>query len=284
MSKFKYHMMGLIVFMTVLISASLSAQYGIMSAGEDASVYEKAIMAATFCIFDLIVVLIASEASNRFLTKTAAKILFIVLMTLSCLSGAAYMIGQQSAGQGTEIAMLKRQINSLDDNISRLDPVTRPGNLRELRTQRERAYSELSRAIAAQGGEVTKSNAIFIYLANLFGLSANSIATIVKLITMFSLNMSGVILAAIRHQARPQVQSDTALSPRPMPVAQAADADILKHVKQAVMSGRVKPSVTAVAQNFCKNNRAMADHYLSLLEEAGIVKSQGHGKKRLLTV
>lgn len=290
MSKSKHTLMGIIVYFTVAISASMSAHYGFISAGETASMYEKCIMAATFALFDIIVVILASEAANKWLTRAAAKILVVVLFSLSCISGAAYMIGQQSKDQNTEVAMLKRQINMLDDNMSKLDPVTRPGNLRELRAERDAAYQNLQSVYSKQGGEVTSSNAFFVYIGRMIDVSPDGLATITKVVTMLTLNLSGIILAALRSLSNPYAQTQTTVySAKPLGVSvsqpqrtENGDNRTLEQIKKAILSKQIKPSVTAVARNFCGNNRADADYYLQLLEKKNVIKNQGHGKKRLI--
>jgi hypothetical protein len=284
-SKSKHVTMGLVVYGCVFISASLSAQYGYMSAGESASVYEKYVMAATFAMFDLIVVLLAGEAASKWLTRAAAKMLVVVLFSLSCISGAAYMIGQQSKEQSSQVTMLKRQIDMLDNNIGRLDPNTRPGTLRNMRAQRDEAYRNLQGVYSKSGGEVTSSNAFYIYMGKFLGVSPDALASLAKILTMVSLNLSGIVLSAIRSQNSSYnsvpARKQQAVLQHVLP-AEETNRSTLEEIKKSILSGRIKPSVTAVAQSFCKNNRAMADHYLSLLEKAGIVRSQGHGKKRLV--
>jgi len=254
--------MGIIVYASALISATLSARYGYISAGESADIFEKYIMGATFAIFDIVVILLASELTSRFLTKAAAKILLIVLFCLSCFSGAAYMLGQQ------------------------LDPFAQPNTIRALRRERGVAYERLQSIYKKQGGEVTKGNAMFIYGGNLLGITPESLATIMRLVTMFSLNLCGIILAALRAQSEVTYLS---YNRNQASVANAANDSFddngnkIEAIKAAILSSQVKPSVTAVAKAFCGNNRAEADYYLQILEESNIIKNNGHGKKRSIT-
>ena len=286
MTRTKHALMGIIVYASALISATLSARYGYISAGESADIFERYIMAATFAIFDIVVILLASELTSRFLTKAAAKILLIVLFCLSCFSGAAYMLGQQSQDQSTQTTMLKRQINMLDESLAKLDPLAQPNTIRALRRERSVAYERLQSIYNKQGGEVTKGNAMFIYAGNLLGISPESLATIMRLFTMFSLNLCGIILAAMRAQSEVTYLS---YNRDQASVASAANDSFddkgikIEAIKAAILSSQVKPSVTAVAKAFCGNNRAEADYYLQILEENNVIKNNGHGKKRSIT-
>lgn len=283
MSRIKYHFIGIIIYAAVGISAILSARYGYILAGEDALEFERYIMAATFAIFDLVVALFAAEASNKWLTKAAAKILFVTLFGLSALSGAAYMLGNQAQGQGMRVAMLERQIDRLDEQMGMLDPVRRPGNLRELRKERERAYYELQMLIERQGGEINRGNAIFIYAGKTLNVDADFLATIMRLIAMISLNLSGIVLAAWREQSR-MIVKNSGYHYQELPIAPSGKYDLYEDIKRSVIEKRVKPSVKAIAENFCSNNRNKAGKFLEMLEKEKVICNMGHGKRRMVLV
>lgn len=282
MSKIKYHFIGIIIYAAVSISAILSARYGYILAGDDALEFERYIMAATFAIFDLVVALFAAEASNKWLTKAAAKILFVTLFGLSALSGAAYMLGNQAQGQGMRVAMLERQIDRLDEQMGMLDPIRRPGNLRELRKERERAYAELQMLIERQGGEINRGNAIFIYAGKATGMDPDAMAMIMRLIAMVSLNLSGIVLAAWREQSRVLVNGKPKFHMGTL--SSTLSYDLYEDIKRSVIEKRVKPSVKAIAETFCSNNRNRAGKFLEMLEKDKVICNMGHGKRRMVLV
>ena len=294
MSKTKYHFIGLIIYMAVGITAIMSAQYGWSLAGSDSSDFMRYVTAATFALFDIIIMLFAAEASAKRLTKTAMRLLFVTLFSLSVISGAAFMVGQQAKGQGMRVAMLERQIDRLDSQMGMLDPVKRPGNLRELRKERERAYYELQMLIERQGGEITQSNALFVYVGKTTGIDADFLSSIIRVLAMINLNLCGIVLAAWREQSRMLPSPVHQKSLRSMqssgcryqelPIALSRKYDLYEDIKQSVIDKRVRPSVAAIAQTFCSNSRKAAGEYLEKLEKEGVIRNMGHGKRRIVLV
>ena len=268
MKRFEYFFIGFVIYLAVGISALMSAHYGYVLAGEGSEEYERYILAGAFGIFDIIIAILAADATSKRFTQFTSRILFIVLFILSSLSGAAYMLGKQAEGQGSRVTLIQSEIEMLDKQIAQLDPVKRPGNLRELRKAREKAYARLQVITEEQGGEVTKANAIFIYLSKEVGIDADSLAAITRLLAMFSLNLSGVVLAAWRNQKNQIVQSSNRVDPE------------TDQIKKAILSGDVRPSVTQVAKHFTNNNRAKAEEHLIALEQMGVLKNRGQGKRR----
>ena len=287
MKRFEYFFIGFVIYLAVGISALMSAHYGYVLAGEGSEEYERYILAGAFGIFDIIIAILAADATSKRFTQFTSRILFIILFALSSLSGAAYMLGKQAEGQGGRVALIQSEIETLDKQIAQLDPVKRPGNLRELRKAREKAYSRLQAITEEQGGEVTKANAIFIYLSKEVGIDADSLAALTRLLAMFSLNLSGVVLAAWRNQknqfaygpidTNSFVYSKTQNTVHKPTLMSTRETD---QIKKAILSGEVRPSVTQVAKHFTSNNRAKAEEHLIALEQIGVLKNRGQGKRR----
>lgn len=274
MSTVKYHFIGLIVFLCVAISAILSASYGYeLGEGHDAYIF-----AATFALFDIVIAILAAEASNKWVTKYSARLLFIGLIGLSVISGAAFMVGKQSQGQGFRIEALKLEIRTLDMQISRLDPIKRPANLREAREARELAFQRLQELIEEQGGEITKGNAFFVYVSKEVGVNPDVLSAALRVIAMLSLNLSGIILAAWRNQRTENNESSRSS------LRLVGNSDELNKVKRSILQRKTRPSVSHVAKMHTRNNRAKAEQYLKQLEEMGIIEYNGHGKKRKVIV